>query len=112
METLEKIEVYEVSDDGSIIENYLWDAYEINEAISEGRYIIQFGWQDRLFEPRWGFEQEKWVEGLSNEEVRQREQEIIERENEPTELEKLKQENEMLAMAVMELSTFMLNGGK
>ena len=70
---MEKIEVFEVDDNGKIIENYLWDAYEINDAIDEGKNIIQHGWQDRLFEPRYDFEQEKWVEGLSEEEVRQRE---------------------------------------
>ena len=39
-------------------------------------------------------------------------EEIEEEQNQPSELEQLKQENEMLAMAVMELSTIILNGGK
>lgn len=39
-------------------------------------------------------------------------EEIEQEENQPSELEHLKRENEMLAMAVMELSTIVLNGGK
>ena len=39
-------------------------------------------------------------------------EEIEQEENQPSELEQLKRENEMLAMAVMELSTIVLNGGK
>lgn len=39
-------------------------------------------------------------------------EEIEEEQNQPSELEQLKRENEMLAMAVMELSTIILNGGK
>lgn len=39
-------------------------------------------------------------------------EEIEQEENQPSELEQLKQENEMLAMAVVELSTIILNGGK
>ncbi|WP_277680254.1 hypothetical protein [Gracilibacillus dipsosauri] len=97
METLEKIEVYEVSDDGSIIENYLWDAYEINEAISEDRHIIQFGWQGSLYEPKWDFVKEEWVEGLTDEEVRQREQEIIEQQSKLNEAD-------MQALAILELA--------
>ncbi|HSH25175.1 MAG TPA: hypothetical protein VLA13_06520, partial [Massilibacterium sp.] len=89
-----KIDVFEVDDNGNIIENYSWNAYEINDAIDDGRNIIQHGWQERLFEPRWDFEQEKWVEGLSDEEVQQREQERLEQENKPS-------ETDVLAMAVM-----------
>lgn len=39
-------------------------------------------------------------------------EEIEQEENKPSELEQLKRENEMLAMAIMELSTILLNGGK
>lgn len=108
----EKIEVFEVDENGKIIENYSWDAYEINEALDEGRHIIQRGWQDkRLFSPKWNFESEEWHEGLSEEEVQQRELERIEQENQPSESDLLKQENEMLAMAVMELSSRTLEEG-
>lgn len=100
----EKTEVFEVDDNGNIIENYSWNAYEINGAIDEGRNIIQYGWQERLFEPRWDFKQEKWVEGLSDEEVQQREQERLEQENKPS-------ETDVLAMAIMDLAELILNGG-
>lgn len=39
-------------------------------------------------------------------------EEIEQEENQPSEIDSLKKENEMLAMAVMELSTIILNGGK
>ena len=39
-------------------------------------------------------------------------EEIEQEENKPSELEQLKRKNEMLAMAIMELSTIVLNGGK
>src|SRR5690625_633096 len=94
----EKIEVYEVSDDGSIIENYLWDVYEINEAISEGRYIVQFGWQGSLYEPKWNFEKQEWVNGISEEEIQRRVQEAEEQQN------KLNQAD-MQALAILELAT-------
>ena len=86
----EKTEVFEVDNEGNIIENYSWDAYEINKAIDDGKYIVQHGWHNkRLFNPVWDFEQEKWVEGLSDEEVQQREQERLEQENKPSEKERL-----------------------
>lgn len=94
----EKIEVYEVSDDGSIIDNYLWDAYEINEAISEGRHVIQIGWQSSLYEPKWDFEKQEWVNGISEEEIERREQEAEEQQN------KLNQAD-MQALAILELAT-------
>lgn len=108
----EKIEVFEVDENGSIIENYSWDAYEINEALDAGRNIIQYGWRGkRLFSPKWDFNLSDWVEGLSEEEVKRRELEIIEQKNQPNELELLKKENEMLAVAVMELSSRTLEEG-
>lgn len=113
IDVFELIDIFEVNENGEVIENYSWDAYQINEALDEGRYIVQQGWQDkRLFSPVWDFESGDWVEGLSEIELHQRELEIIEQENQPNEYEQLKQENEMLAMAVMELSSFMLKGGK
>lgn len=93
----EKTEVFEVDNEGNIIENYSWNAHEINDAIDEGRNIIQHGWQERLFEPRWDFEQEKWVEGLSNEEVEQRLKEIELQQNKPS-------ESDMLTLAILELA--------
>ena len=46
-------------------------------------------------------------------EIEWKSQEEIEQEkNQPSELDRLKQENEMLAMAIMELSTIVLKGDK
>lgn len=109
----ELIEVFEVDAHGDIMENYIWSTREIYEAIEAGRNIILHGWQDkRLFSPKWDFSLGEWVEGLSEAELQQRELDIIEEENQPSEFELLKKENEMLAMAIMELSSFMLEGGK
>lgn len=76
-----KIEVYEVDERGKIIENYMWDEEEINDAIRQGRNIITTLWQDRLFTPSWDFSQGKWIEGLSESEVNARLQEIEEQNN-------------------------------
>lgn len=107
-----KIEVFEVDNNGSIVENYLYDAHEINEAIDDNRTIIQSGWDKRLFEPKWDFESKEWIEGLSEEEVAHEEEEINNNENKPTELDLIKQENEMFAMAIMELTSYIMKGGE
>lgn len=102
----EKIEVFEVDENGKRIENYNWDAYEINDALNDGRNIVQHGWHNkRLFNPVWDFEREEWIEGLSTEEIEKREQEIAEQENTPTEIERLE-------MALMELAIYTMSGGK
>ena len=92
-------EVFEVNEDGNIINNYLWNITQINEAIRKGRNIIQSGWKDKhLFEPKWDFVKEEWVEGLTDEEVQQREQEIIQQQSQLNEAD-------MQALAILELAT-------
>ena len=94
----ETIEVYEVDENGVIIDIYSWDAYEINEAISEGRNIIQFSWQGSLHEPKWDFEKQEWIHGISEEDIQKIEQEVKEQQI------KLNQAD-MQALAILELAT-------
>ena len=106
----EKIEVFEVDKQGNLLESYIWDAYEIDNAIAEGKIIIQHGWGGSMYEPTWDFKKQEWVHGISEEEIQRREQDRLNQDNQPSELEVAKKENEMLAMAVMELSSFLLGG--
>lgn len=109
----ELVEVFEVDDDGNIVENFIWSTYEINEAVDEGRNIVKHGWEGkRLFSPRWDFILEEWTEGLSEDELQQRELKIIEHDNQSNRFALLSEENEMLAMAIMELSSLILEGGE
>lgn len=104
-----KKQVFELNKDGTIKEYLLMSEEEIKES---DKLIVTEGWLESFFEPKWDFEQKKWIEGLSIEEIQRRKDKIIEQENQPTKIEQLRQENEILAMAVMELSTIVLNGGK
>lgn len=97
-----KRQVFELNEDGSIKEVLLMSDEEIENT---DKLIITESWQDGLFEPKWDFEQEKWVEGLSNEEVEQRLKEIELQQNKPS-------ESDMLALAIMELGQLIINGGK
>lgn len=91
-----KKQVFELNDDGSIKEIWLMSDEEIEK--SDKTLVIE-GWQERLFEPRWDFEQEKWVEGLSDEEVEQTLKEIELQQNKPNEQERI----EALENALIEL---------
>lgn len=55
--------------------------------------------------PKW--DDGKWVEGLSVEEIEARKN----TPQESSEIEQLKQENEMNALAIMELAEIIMNGG-
>ena len=94
-------QVYELNQDGTLKDIFLMSDEEIENT---DKIIVTESWQDGLFEPRYDFKQEKWVEGLSDEEVQQREQERLEQENKPS-------ETDVLAMAVMDLAELVLNGG-
>lgn len=93
----EMTEVYEVDDKGVIIDSYLWDAYQINDATKEGRHIIQTKWEGSLHNPIWDFGNKEWVHGLSEEEIRQREQEAEEQQSKLSEAD-------MQALAILELA--------
>ena len=91
-----KKQVFELNEDGTIKETLLMSDEEIKES---NKIIVTESWQDGLFEPKWDFEQEKWIEGLSNEEVEQRLKEIELQRNKPSEQERI----EALESALLEL---------
>lgn len=69
------------------------------------------GWGDRkFFDPKWDFELEDWVEGLPPEEVIAREEELQNQTQDPLTFQKLNEENEMNALAIMELAQISLGG--
>ena len=89
-------QVYELNQDGTLKDIFLMSDEEIENT---DKIIVTESWQDGLFEPKWDFEQEKWVEGLSDEEVEQRLKEIELQQNKPSEQERL----EALENALLEL---------
>ena len=91
-------EVYLVNQEGKIIEYLLMTDSEITEARNEGKLVIKKGWSEkRLFEPKWDFDGEEWVEGLTEEEVQEREQEIIQQQSQLNDAD-------MQALAILELA--------
>ena len=94
-----KKDVFKVDQEGAIIEYLLMSEEEIQEARKNDRFIIGEGWTDkRFFEPKWDFAKEEWVEGLTDEEVQRREQEIIQQQSQLNEAD-------MQALAILELAT-------
>lgn len=91
-----KKQVFELNEDGTIKEVLLMSDEEIENT---DKLIVTEGWQDRLFEPKWNFEQEKWIEGLAEDEVQQRLSEIEEQRSKPSEQERI----EVLESALLEL---------
>ena len=91
-----KKQVFELNEDGTLKDIFLISDEEIENT---DKLIVTEGWQDGLFEPKWDFEQEKWVEGLSGEEVKQRIKEIEFQQNKPSEQERI----EALESALLEL---------
>lgn len=91
-----KKQVFELNEDGTIKEVLLMSDEEIENT---DKIVVTESWQDGLFEPRWDFEQEKWVEGLTEDEVQQRLNEIEEQRSKPSEQERI----EVLESALLEL---------
>src|SRR5690625_1366129 len=92
-----KKDVFEVDQEGMIVEHLLMNKEEIEQARKNGRLIIEQGWNQTFFEPKWDFVKEEWVEGLTEEEVQEREQEIIEQQSKLSEAD-------MQALAILELA--------
>jgi hypothetical protein len=101
--------VIEVNDQGEIMEYYTMSDEEINEALGEGRNIISEPWQEPFFEPKYDFELNAWVEGLTPEEVEQIRDELNEPKP-PTEIEKLRLEVAESNTELFEMM-LMMNGG-
>ena len=75
---------------------------EFKEALENGRKLITLPWKEPLFQPKYDFETDTWVEGLSAEETAQRELEIEQFNNRIP-------DEEMNAIAIMELSQIVLS---
>ncbi|NBJ71350.1 MULTISPECIES: hypothetical protein [Clostridia] len=103
MSDLTKTEVIEVDAEGEIIDNHLMDSDEINEAVNEGRFIVKNGWTNRLFHPKFDHLSKKWVEGLTVEEIKNKQIEIEDQHSKPL-------DGEMNAIALMELTESILGG--
>jgi hypothetical protein len=87
------IPVWEVDDDGNIIEHYLMTEKEYERALFDCRHVIDFPWGEPFFRPIFNFDTGQWIEGMSLEEI-----EEIKRNQPPPEptLEDLKAENNVL----------------
>ncbi|MGN7938495.1 hypothetical protein [Metabacillus sp. 22489] len=93
-----KINAFVVDEQGYISEYILVLPYDVLE-----RNVIKESWNQRLFVPKWDYENSLWIEGLSPEEVAIREQEINDQKQQiPGE--------EMNGMAILELSNIILGG--
>lgn len=102
-----------VDDRGFVIDEVVVEEYDaqgkpISDPVPDN--YIPPNYTKRLFTPRWDFTSQEWVEGLSTEEVAAKEREIS-GESKPSELDRLRQENEMNAMAMMELAELVMEGG-
>jgi hypothetical protein len=63
------IQVWEVDQNGNIIETYLWTQEEIDTAKEEGRKIIDFPWGEGFYSPKFDLANNKWVEGMTQQEI-------------------------------------------
>jgi hypothetical protein len=100
-------ECFEVDENGRIIEVYFYTFEEIEDEISKGKRIIEFGWTDIIYTPKFDFGANKWVEGLTQEEI-----DTIQQNQPPPgpTLSELKEENRLNALAIMELTELFLGG--
>lgn len=85
---------WEVDEQGGIIEHYQMTDEEVEKAEDEGRIFVGYEWVNGLFSPKADFEMKTWVEGATEEEI----QEVLNPSipKEPSELDKLKEENARL----------------
>lgn len=86
--------VYKVNSDGFIEETY--DS-RIGFEVENPELIITKGWDKRLFMPKFDFKLGEWVEGLTESEVEEKENEILNQQNRPS-------ESNMNALAILELA--------
>lgn len=77
-----------------------------DDEVTEGFYPSWQQQEDKIWwKPKYDFTLNKWVESITEEEKNQ-----IPQSKEPTEMEILKAENEMNAMAIMDLAKIVLGG--
>lgn len=98
--------VVEVDEHGDIIEYYLMNDEEIKNARNEGRYIITKTFEG-LYQPKYDFEQEKWIEGATQEEI----DNIKNQQPEPNEIERIKQHLTNTENALLSIMDTMIEKG-
>ncbi|MEH7236748.1 hypothetical protein [Bacillus sp. JJ1562] len=79
---------------------------EVLSEYEESEFVVP-GWEGSLCLPIYDFELKQWKEGLSPEELDQRRQEL---NVQPLSLEQVQAENELNALAIMELAEMILGG--
>lgn len=98
------VEVFKVDQDGKVVDNLLMLEEEIEE--NDDPFLIPFGWSDKqLYMAVFDFDSNEWVEGMSDQEIAEI-QFQVEKENSRMSID------EMNAIAIMELATIVLEGGK
>ena len=88
-----------VNKNGLIVETVAYNE-EINSIymyeLSENEYLIKEEIPDELLKPKWDFELNQWVENATEEEIKAKEQEELDREKEQKEQEEIKEVEENL----------------
>ncbi|KAA0560771.1 hypothetical protein F0342_21665 [Bacillus sp. CH30_1T] len=98
--------VFEVDASGDVIGFFIMSESEITLATEEGRRIIREGWHSqRIFKPKYDFESNTWIEGLDPVKLQNKLQFIEKQEKTPT-------DEELNAVAIMELTQLVLGGGE
>lgn len=93
-----------VDDDGFLVDTISFLEDEPHEVLAN--YVNPL--IPSFIKPRWNFIEGVWTEGATREEIDDYYQSPVQ---EPSELEILKEENQMNAMAIMELAEFFMGGG-
>lgn len=102
--------VHVVDDDGHIVERYPSNI----KLDVDPKYIITKKWEDVIFRPRFDWDLNDWVEGLTPAEVVVRKEKALNQAQVPTleslieENKNLKEESKMNAIAIMELAQMVL----
>lgn len=94
-------------------EGYIKGGYSESELVGENVHSVEVEEEHEIFNS--DAEIFKYVDGeLIKDEERKQQiiKEFDDQRNKPSEIELLRQENEMLALAIMELSTIVLSGGE
>lgn len=93
-----------VDDDGNYLDEVVIpETDEIGNPLPVPPNHFTPNYTKRLFTPKWDFELGEWVEGLTPEEVAERETEINKVGNRPT-------DEDINAMAIMELTALLMGG--
>ncbi|MBO0962386.1 hypothetical protein J1P26_22040 [Neobacillus sp. MM2021_6] len=86
--------------------NELGKPIDVLESNEDKDPMVLEGWTDSFYDPMYDFENETWFEGMSEEEI-----DLIKNtQQQPSELETIKQESQLNAMAIMELTELLLGG--